>query len=67
MFHASWSSLVGDEQQDRPNVNIYLRNVAQQSNNYGIIPCMCCCIIFWVCYKHNSLPLGLVQYFRSIY
>ena len=33
---------------------------AQQSNNFGIMPCMCC-IIFWVYHKHNSFLLGLIQ------
>ena len=33
---------------------------AKQSNMYGIMPCMCC-IIFWVCHKHNRLPLEPIQ------
>ena len=31
--------------------------LAQQSNVYVMLPCMCC-IIFLVCHKHNSLPPG---------
>ena len=29
---------------------------AQQSNMYGLLPCVC--YIFLVCYKHNNLPLN---------
>ena len=34
--------------------------LAQQSNMYWIMPCMCC-IIFWARYKHNRFLLGLIQ------
>ena len=33
---------------------------AQQSNNYGNMPCMCY-VQFWVLHKHNSFLIGPIQ------
>ena len=41
-----WRSLVEGDEQD--------------SNICGMLPCMCY-LIFLVCHKRNSLPLGLIQ------
>ena len=47
----AWRSLVGgDEQPDRPN----------SQTSMVMMPRMCC-IIFWICHKHNSLLVGPIQ------
>ena len=56
----SWSLIVFKNQGMELFSSRWTIGLAQQSNMYGIMQCMCC-IIFGVRHKNNSFPLGTTQ------